>query len=89
VLDAWGIEAPSTKAAKAVLDAVGATGRVLAVLAPQEEAAAKSLRNLPNVQCILNAELNAYDVLCSDVVVFTPETLPNFGPKGTPVEVTV
>ena len=89
VLDAWGIEAPSTKAAKAVLDAVGATGRVLVVLAPQEEAAAKSLRNLPNVQCILNAELNAYDVLCSDVVVFTPETLPNFGPKGTPVEVTV
>ena len=89
VLDAWGIEAPSTKAAKAVLDAVGATGRVLAVLAPQEEAAAKSLRNLPNVQCILNAELNAYDVLCSDVVVFTPETLPNFGPQGTPVEVTV
>ena len=89
VVDAWGIDAPSTKSAKAILDAVGATGRVLVVLGPEEEAAAKSFRNLPNVHCILNAELNAYDVLCSDFVVFTPETLPNFGPKGTPVEVTV
>jgi large subunit ribosomal protein L4 len=89
VLDAWGIDAPSTKAAKAVLDAVGATGRALVVVGLEEEAVAKSLRNLPNVHVILNAELNAYDVLCSDVVVFTPETLPSFGPKGTPVEVTV
>jgi large subunit ribosomal protein L4 len=89
VLDAWGIDAPSTKAAKAVLDAVGATGRALVVVGLEEEAVAKSLRNLPNVHVILNAELNAYDVLCSDHVVFTPETLPSFGPKGTPVEVTV
>jgi large subunit ribosomal protein L4 len=89
VVDGWGIEAPSTKAAKAILDAVGVTGSALIVLGPDEEAAAKSFRNLTNVQVILNAELNAYDVLCNDVVVFTPESLPSFGPKGTPVEVTV
>jgi large subunit ribosomal protein L4 len=89
VVKEWGIEAPSTKAAVALLDALGVTGRALVVLGIEEEAAAKSFRNLPNVHCILNAELNAYDVLVSDYVVFTPETLPSFGPKGTPVEVTV
>ena len=89
VVDGWGFEKASTKAAAALLEAVGLTGRALVVLAPEEEMAALSFRNLPNVHVILNAELNAYDVLCSDFVVFTPETLPNFGPKGTPVEVTV
>ena len=89
VVDGWGFEKASTKAAAALLEAVGVTGRALVVLAPEEEMAALSFRNLPNVHVILNAELNAYDVLCSDFVVFTPETLPNFGPKGTPVEVTV
>ena len=89
VVDGWGFEQASTKAAAALLEAVGVTGRALVVLGPDEELAALSFRNLPNVHVILNAELNAYDVLCSDFVVFTPETLPNFGPKGTPVEVTV
>jgi large subunit ribosomal protein L4 len=89
VVDGWGFERASTKAAAALLEAIGVTGRALVVLAPAEEVAALSFRNLPNVHVILNAELNAYDVLCSDFVVFTPETLPNFGPKGTPVEVTV
>jgi len=89
VVDGWGFEQASTKAAAALLEAVGVTGRALVVLGPEEELAALSFRNLPNVHVILNAELNAYDVLCSDFVVFTPETLPNFGPKGTPVEVTV
>jgi large subunit ribosomal protein L4 len=89
VVDGWGFEGPSTKAAADVLKAIGVTGRALVVLAPSEETAALSFRNLPDVHVILNAELNAYDVLCSDFVVFTPETLPNFGPKGTPVEVTV
>jgi large subunit ribosomal protein L4 len=89
VVKEWGIDAPSTKAAVALLDALGVTGRALVVLGIEEEAAAKSFRNLQNVHCILNAELNAYDVLVSDYVVFTPETLPVFGPKGTPVEVSV
>jgi large subunit ribosomal protein L4 len=89
VVDGWGFEAPSTKAARTLLDAVGATGKALVVLGHDEIVAAKSFRNLPQVQIILGSELNAYDVLCSDVVVFTPETVPTFGPKGTPVEVTV
>jgi large subunit ribosomal protein L4 len=90
VVTGWGFEAPSTKAARELLTGLGVTGKVLVVLGPDEEVAAKSFRNLPDVQVILNVELNAYDVLCNDYVVFTPEVLPSSAKKnveGTPVEV--
>jgi large subunit ribosomal protein L4 len=86
VVESWGIEVPSTKAAKAVLEAIGATGKALVVVGADEVLAAKSFRNLPNVHVLLNTELNAYDVLCSDVVVFTPATLPTAG-ANQPVSV--
>lgn len=77
VLDSWGFDAPSTKAAVAVLDAVGAVGpRVLVVLNGEDLVAWKSFRNLPNVHLLEAGQLNAYDVLVSDVVVFTRDTLP-------------
>jgi len=75
VLD-WGLDGPSTKGAIAALAANGVEGRVLAVLRPQDEAIWKSLRNLDHVHVCGVNELNAYDVLVSDWVVFTPETLP-------------
>ncbi|HVM07629.1 MAG TPA: 50S ribosomal protein L4 [Acidimicrobiales bacterium] len=77
VIDQWGWEAPSTKNAIAALDVLGLTeGRVLVVLSRDDEIAYKSFRNLDNVQCILAGELNAYDVLVNDWIVFTQETLP-------------
>lgn len=76
VVDRWGWPAPSTASAKAALAALGLDGRVLVVLTRNEEDAYKSFRNLPDVQVILDGELNAYDVLCNDWVVFTPDTLP-------------
>jgi large subunit ribosomal protein L4 len=79
VVSGWGLEAPSTKAAKALLEAIGASGKALVVVGADEILAAKSFRNLPDVHVLLDTELNAYDVLCSDVVVFTPETLPKSG----------
>ena len=87
VLD-WGLEAPSTKAAMAALAANGVEGRVLAVLRPDDAAIWKSLRNLDNVHICGLGELNAYDVLVSDWVVFTPDTLPVDKPitRGTPAE---
>ena len=72
----WDLAAPSTKAAKAILDANGATGRVLAVLRAEDTAVWKSLRNLGNVHICGAGELNAYDVLVSDWLIFTPDTLP-------------
>jgi large subunit ribosomal protein L4 len=73
----WDLDAPSTKAALGILQANGAAeGRVLAVLRAEDTAVWKSLRNLGNVHiCDIN-ELNAYDVLVSDWLLFTPDTLP-------------
>jgi len=76
VVDEWGFDAPSTKAGVAALAALGLEGRVLVVLAADDVNAALSLRNIPEVQLITPAELNAYDVLCNDTVVFTSSTLP-------------
>jgi large subunit ribosomal protein L4 len=78
VLDGWGIDSPSTKAAVAVLDALDTPGRVLVVLTRDEGDTAtwKSLRNLTHVHVITVDELNAYDVLVSDWVVFTQDSLP-------------
>ncbi len=87
VVDAWNFTVPRTKDGKAALAALGVTGRVLLVLDRDDEAAAKSFRNLPKVHLILPSELNAYDVLCNDWVVFTRGTLPGGGdPAGAPEE---
>jgi large subunit ribosomal protein L4 len=78
VLDAWGIDTPSTKAAVEVLGTLGVDGRVLVVLTRDEADVAtwKSLRNLGHVHVLTVGELNAYDVLVSDWVVFTRDSLP-------------
>ena len=79
VVDAWSFATPRTKEAKAALAALNLDGRVLVVLGRDDEAAYKSFRNLPEVQVLPQGELNAYDVLCSDWVVFTAGTLPAGG----------
>ncbi|HEX6422878.1 MAG TPA: 50S ribosomal protein L4 [Acidimicrobiales bacterium] len=78
VLDSWGIDTPSTKAALEVLGHLGIEGRVLVVLGRDEADVPvwKSLRNLQHVHVLSPGELNAYDVLVSDWVVFTRDSLP-------------
>ena len=83
VVDSWSFEAPKTKDALAALSAIGAEGKVLLVLGDNDEAAYKSFRNLTNVNCMHVGELNTYDVLDSDVVVFTKDTLPGAAPVST------
>ena len=80
VLDGWGLDAPSTKGAVDVLDRIGVDGHVLVVLTRDDDAVWKSLRNLGDVHICTLDELNAYDVLCSDFVVFTQESLPTYKP---------
>ncbi|HZU72235.1 MAG TPA: 50S ribosomal protein L4 [Acidimicrobiales bacterium] len=82
VVDEWAFETPSTKAAVAALGALGTTGKVLVVLRPEDDNALLSFRNLPEVRVLLAGELNAYDVLCSDWVVFTRQTLPGTAATG-------
>ncbi len=79
VLDRWDFDVPSTKRAIAALDALGLSGRVLVVLADEDGDAILSFRNLPAVQTIEVGELNAYDILVNDWIVFTDETLPGAG----------
>lgn len=81
VVDAWGIDAPRTKDALRVLEALGFRGdgreeRVLLVLGRHEQAVWKSFRNLgERVAIVLPEELNTYDVLVSDRLVFSRATL--------------
>jgi large subunit ribosomal protein L4 len=82
VVDDWGIDEPRTKRAKEVLASLGLRtkgerdDRVLLVLERTEEATWKSFRNLgKRVQIVLPEELNAYDVLVNDWLVFSTESL--------------
>jgi large subunit ribosomal protein L4 len=76
VIDEWSIDAPHTKDALAALNTLELTGKVLLVLGEEDEAVWKSFRNLADVHCLFARELNAYDVLVADYVVFSRETLP-------------
>ena len=72
IVDSFGIEgAPSTKTAATVLAALAPTKNVLVVLTRDDEASAKSVRNLAYVHVLYVDQLNAYDVLVSDDIVFT------------------
>ncbi len=77
VVDQWGWDAPSTKSAKAALADLGIEGSALVVVGRDDAVAALSFRNLPDVQLIAPGELNAYDVLCNEWLVFTQELLPS------------
>lgn len=76
VVDGWSFDRPRTADAVAALKAIGAEGKVLVVVDRADDAANKSFRNLPDVHVLSPGELNTYDVLVSDVVVFTTDTLP-------------
>jgi large subunit ribosomal protein L4 len=77
VIDSWGIDEPKTKDALAALETLKLEGKVLLVLGDEDDAVWKSFRNLGDtVHCLYTRELNAYDVLVSDYVVFTKATVP-------------
>jgi large subunit ribosomal protein L4 len=71
-------EKPSTKAAIATLRKVTDAKRVLVVLATTDELNWLSLRNEPSVHLLEAGQLNTYDVLVADDVVFTKEALDEF-----------
>ncbi|MBL1090106.1 MULTISPECIES: 50S ribosomal protein L4 [unclassified Streptomyces] len=74
----------STKAAKALLGKVSERKNVLLVAERSDEAAWLSARNLPQVHILEPGQLNTYDVLVSDDVVFTKAAFESFvsGPKA-------
>ena len=76
VVDAWDFETPSTKAAKTALEAIGIEGKVLIVTDAQDANTEKSFRNLNNVNVLSSDQLNVFDILVSDSIVFTKDNLP-------------
>ena len=82
-------DTPSTKQAVAALEALGLDGRVLVVLGREESTSWLSLRNVPTVHIVAQDQLNTYDVLVSDQVLFTQGALEAFvagAPKGKGVK---
>jgi large subunit ribosomal protein L4 len=93
VVDDWGLETPRTKAAIEILATLGLRTegerdeRLLLVVAPTEETVWKSFRNLgARVQLLVPNELNTYDILVNDWLVFSSATLDDvvarFGPTS-------
>jgi large subunit ribosomal protein L4 len=76
VVGDWGFEAPKTQEAVTALDALGTEGRVLIVAERADVNTWRSFANLGRVHVVSPGELNAYDVLVSDWVIFTKRTLP-------------
>lgn len=68
-------QAPSTKSAKAFLGALTERKKVLLVIGRSDQVGALSARNLPGVHVIAPDQLNTYDVLNADDVVFSVEAL--------------
>jgi large subunit ribosomal protein L4 len=88
-----GGQTPSTKSAKAFLGALvpertpGKTTKVLVVIGRADEAGVKSVRNLPGVHILAPDQLNTYDVLNADDVVFSVEALNAWIESNTKTEV--
>lgn len=68
-------QTPSTKSAKAFLAELTDRKRVLVVIGRTDETGARSVRNLPGVHVLSPDQLNTYDVLLADDVVFSVEAL--------------
>ena len=73
-----GGEVPSTRAALRVLDTLSGRRNVLVVVERDDEVTWKSLRNVERVHLLVADQLNTYDVLVSDDVVFTAGALDAF-----------
>jgi large subunit ribosomal protein L4 len=71
-------ETPKTKAVIALLEQIATSKHVLIVLSRGDEQALKAVRNIPTVHVLRFDQLNAYDVLVSDDIVFTKAALDTF-----------
>jgi large subunit ribosomal protein L4 len=71
-------QSPSTKSAKTFLTKLIDGKQVLVVIGRSDETGARSVRNLPGVHVLSPDQLNTYDVLRTDDVVFSVEALGSF-----------
>ena len=84
VVDSFAIDdAPSTKTAVAFLSGIATSKNVLVVVDRDDELGYKSVRNIPTVHVLPADQLNAYDVLVSDDIVFTKSAFESFVASAT------
>ena len=76
-------QTPSTKSAKSFLATLVEGKQVLIVIGRSDETGAKSVRNLPGVHLLSPDQLNTYDVLHADDVVFSVEALDSYISSNT------
>jgi large subunit ribosomal protein L4 len=87
VTELVGGQTPSTKSAKSFLATLTERRKVLVVIGRSDEVSAKSVRNLPGVHVIAPDQLNTYDVLDADDLVFSVEALDAYISANTKQEV--
>ncbi|NNL12894.1 MAG: 50S ribosomal protein L4, partial [Acidimicrobiia bacterium] len=73
IVEGFDWDAPKTKKATDLLSAMDVGGKVLVVLDRSDDVAYLSLRNVENV--VVNDQVNPYDILWADTVIFTVDTL--------------
>ena len=78
VLDSIVDEVPSTSKALEALSVIGDYICAVVVLHRDEDVAWLSLRNVPNVHAIAVDQINVYDVISNQVIVFTKPALDEF-----------
>ena len=78
ITEVIGGQTPSTKDAKTFLGTLTERRKVLVVIGRSDEVGAKSVRNLPGVHVLSPDQLNTYDVLEADDVVFSVEALDSY-----------
>ena len=84
VLRDFGLTEPRTREAVALLDRLGLAERsVLIVLAERDDVVARSFRNLQQVHVLTAGQLNVYDLLTHDVVLFAEEALDQVSARGS------
>ena len=72
-------DAPSTKAARTLLETLGSPStKLLVVISRADQVGRRSVRNLPSVHLLTADQVNTYDVLNNDDVVFTTDGLREF-----------
>ncbi len=79
VIDSLSVgDAPSTKVVAALIADIATSKNVLIVLERSDELSYKSVRNLPTVHVLPVDQLNAYDVVVSDDIIFTKGAFDSF-----------
>ena len=81
VVDSWGIDSPEDQGRQGAARALGIDGTVLVVLGRDDAPPPSASATCRTCRSSSPAELNAYDVLCNDWIVFTKDTVPT-GPRG-------